>query len=328
MSQIPSPLPVARLRPDFRRTIRPARTIPLRRWRARRCAASKPGRESLTTAAIVQINQDAGPPGPAAARPATDHPAAPPLSYAAQIASLARQMERLRAENRRLSRKVQAQSESAGLACLQVICTLMEARDKHYLGHAERVARLARHLGALSRCSAPELDTLEWAGRLHDIGKLGVPEAVLNKPGPLTPEEFERIQRHPQIGYDIVRLVPSLHRTLDAILHHHENHDGSGYPAGLAGAAIPRLAQILHIADVFDALTSARPYRRSMSPDAALRLLEADAGRLTAPDLTETFVRSLRQLLSGDPREFFRRFTIPASGAVGRTTGPRAFQVI
>ena len=176
---------------------------------------------------------------------------------------------------------------------LLTLATIIEARDPYMSGHSQRTgwmaARLARRIGL----GEPDVETLYLAGILHDIGKLGVPEAVLNKPGPLSPAEMELIQRHPRIGCEMLRPVAWLAPVLPAVLHHHEDFDGSGYPEGLRGGQIPLAARILRIVDIYDALTSPRPYRAALSPRAACCVLLAGSGTITDPTLTRDFLTLL-----------------------------------
>jgi HD-GYP domain-containing protein (c-di-GMP phosphodiesterase class II) len=182
---------------------------------------------------------------------------------------------------------------------VRALANTLEARDRYTSGHSQRVARLARLTGAALGLDAGRLRTLEWAGMLHDVGKLGVPEAILNKPGRLNPGEWELVRRHPALSYDVVRPVRSLAPILDGVLHHHENYDGSGYPAGLAGDAIPLAARIIHVVDIFDALTSPRAYRDALPFDAALRELRAGAGWITDPYVTHIFLDALARCRDG-----------------------------
>ncbi len=198
--------------------------------------------------------------------------------------------------------------EQASFATVRALTSVMDARDSYTCGHSERVGWLARLTGEALRLPDSDLQTLEWSGVLHDVGKLGVPETILNKPGPLTTDEFERIKQHPRLSYEILRTVPSLQPTLEAVLYHHENHDGSGYPVGLAGEQIPLLARILHIVDIFDALTSARPYRGRMLLDDAFQALRRESARATDPHLTTVFIRAFSDYARCEPADFAQRF--------------------
>ena len=194
---------------------------------------------------------------------------------------------------------------------LETVCTLVnaiDAKDNYTSSHSERVGWLARLAGEALGLPRPRLQVLEWAGLLHDVGKIGIPEQVLNKPGPLSADELELMRRHARIGYDVLKPVAQFRPVLKAVLHHHENHDGSGYPDGLTGDQIPLEARLIHIVDIFDALTTDRPYRRGYPLASAYELLNAGAGRATAPDLTRLFIDALRQFAAREPNEFRARF--------------------
>lgn len=163
-----------------------------------------------------------------------------------------------------------------------VLCTLarsIEAKDPYTEGHCERLATAAVALGRALGLPAEDLKALHRGGFLHDLGKVGIPEAILLKPGPLTPDERGTLQRHPVIGEAICRPLRSLAAVLPIIRHHHERPDGSGYPDRLSGDAIPQTARIMQVVDVYDALTSDRPYRSALSPEAAQETLNAEARR-------------------------------------------------
>lgn len=159
----------------------------------------------------------------------------------------------------------------------------IEAKDPYTQGHAERVASLAVALGRRMNLSSEELEALRYAGFLHDIGKIGTPRSILNKPGKLDDEEFKVVQSHPVVGHSIVMpLQQILGRAVDAIRHHHERLDGSGYPDKLVEAQIPLNARIMAVADVYDALTTDRPYRTQMPKEKAISIIRNDcaAGKL------------------------------------------------
>lgn len=161
-----------------------------------------------------------------------------------------------------------------------VLCTLglsIEAKDPYTEGHCERLADSAVVLGRLLGVSEEDLSALRRGGYLHDLGKVAVPDTILLKPGPLTSEERGIMRRHPVVGEAICRPLRSLQAVWPIIRHHHERQDGSGYPDGLQGAAIPLTARILQVVDVFDALTSGRPYRPALPHPTALQTLEAEA---------------------------------------------------
>jgi putative two-component system response regulator len=166
-------------------------------------------------------------------------------------------------------------------AAFMTLALTIEARDPLTNGHCERLARHAVRLGRTLGFSDEDLDSLHRGGYLHDVGKVGVPDAILLKPGPLTAAEFAAMQRHPEIGDTLCAPLQSLRSVRPIILCHHERIDGSGYPQGLRGDDVPLLAQVVGIVDVYDALTSQRPYRAALRPEEAVRHLvrEADEGR-------------------------------------------------
>ncbi|MFB3817160.1 MAG: HD-GYP domain-containing protein [Candidatus Methylomirabilales bacterium] len=163
-----------------------------------------------------------------------------------------------------------------------VLCTLgrsIEGKDAYTEGHCERLAAMALPLGGQLGLAEPELRGLRLGAFLHDLGKVAVPDAILLKAGPLSPEERRIVEHHPVRGEEICRPLRSLQHVLPIIRHHHERWDGGGYPDGLAGSAIPLTARILQILDIFDALTTARPYRQPMAPAEAVQVLETEARR-------------------------------------------------
>jgi HD-GYP domain-containing protein (c-di-GMP phosphodiesterase class II) len=171
----------------------------------------------------------------------------------------------------------------------------LEAKDKYTRGHSARVAQYSTMLARDMGCSEVEIQRVEQAALLHDLGKLAIPDAILNKPGKLTPREFAIIKDHPVRGCAIIQAVETLQDKIPGILHHHEWVDGSGYPMQLAGEDIPLDARILAVADVFDALTSPRAYHRPLSRAEALDYLRAAAGRHLDARCVETFVTSIER---------------------------------
>jgi putative two-component system response regulator len=172
--------------------------------------------------------------------------------------------------------------DSAEAAFVTLALTI-EARDPSTNGHCERLARHAVRLGRALSLGSEDLDALHRGGYLHDVGKIGVPDAILLKPGPLTPEEFALMKRHPEIGDSLCAPLQSLRRVRPIVMCHHERLDGSGYPFGLKEDEVPLLAQIVGIVDVFDALTSVRPYRVALTPEETGRYLrhQAQAGKFS-----------------------------------------------
>lgn len=190
-----------------------------------------------------------------------------------------------------LLRSELATQRQALLASLLVSAWMVEARAPYTGGHLWRVARMARAL-ALESGSAPrEASRIAMAGFLHDLGKVGIPDAILRKPGRLSDEEFATIRTHPRIGARMLSGHPLATLVVAVIHHHHEMPDGRGYPMGLAGENIPHDARLVGICDAFDAMTSTRPYRTGMPIDKALDIIEAEPGRQFDRELGAVFVR-------------------------------------
>jgi putative two-component system response regulator len=160
--------------------------------------------------------------------------------------------------------------------------------------HSQRVGAIARAIGMELGLPDADLEVVHWAGLLHDLGKLAVPEQILSKRGPLTPEEWAKVQRHPSVGSDLLRTIsPGLDPVAAAVRAHHERWDGSGYPDGLAGTEIPLGGRIVAVADVYDALTHPRAYRpNAYTRAAAIEHLTTNAGRHFDPDVVEAFRRT------------------------------------
>jgi hypothetical protein len=160
--------------------------------------------------------------------------------------------------------------EQAHVEFLETLVKAIEARDEYTRGHSDRVCQYALAMGQRLMLTESSLVQLRTAARLHDIGKIGIPDAILRKPARLTEEEWTIVRRHPAIAAEMLSEASVVVPAIEAIRRHHERLDGSGYPGGLKGAAIHLLARIIGVADAFDAMTSARPYRQAMSPAAAL----------------------------------------------------------
>ena len=184
------------------------------------------------------------------------------------------------------------------LSTIEALALAIDAKDQTAPNHIRRVQAYAVGLAREAGMGRAEIQAVQTAALLHDIGKLAVPEHILAKPGPLTPEEFQKVRIHPQVGAGIISEVRFPYPVAPLILSHHERWDGRGYPAGLRENEIPLGARILALVDYFDALTSERPYHAAMSVDGAVSLLQQEAGKALDPQLVETFVRVLPRLRS------------------------------
>lgn len=178
---------------------------------------------------------------------------------------------------------------------LKALVAALDAREHQTEQHSHRVAELAGRIGRRLRLDSRSLTVLREAAVLHDVGKIGVPDQMLLKPGPLTDEERRIMQRHAEMGYEILSAATHLREVAELVHAHHERFDGTGYPRGLAGQAIPLGARIFAIADVYDALTSDRPYRSAMAHDEAMRLIDEQNGRAFDPDVVAAFTAEIQQ---------------------------------
>jgi len=179
------------------------------------------------------------------------------------------------------------------LDTIRAITATIDAKDGYTHRHSERVAMLAKRLGAELKLSDEELSTIELAGLLHDVGKIAVPDAILNKAGRLTPEEFAEMKKHPVHGVRILENIQAgaVKAVLPGVRHHHEKWDGTGYPDGLRGDQIPLVARLLGVADFFDALTSPRAYRAAMPAEAVVGLISKEAGSHFESSLAQLVAR-------------------------------------
>jgi putative nucleotidyltransferase with HDIG domain len=187
------------------------------------------------------------------------------------------------------------------MGLLHSLTSAVDAKDAYTCGHSERVALLSRSLALEAGLNEQQVERIYMAGLLHDVGKIGVPEAVLQKTGKLTPEEFEQIKKHPEIGARILRDIKQVEDIIPGVMHHHERYDGKGYPAGLSGENIPLMGRIICLADCFDAMTSSRTYRKALPLEVALTEIRRCSGTQFDPVLSDAFLRlsidQLRELI-------------------------------
>ncbi len=180
--------------------------------------------------------------------------------------------------------------ERAMVDLVMGMVNVMEARDTYTGGHSLRVMQYALGLGRALGWTRAQLQVLEMGARLHDIGKIGIPDAILQKPGPLNNAEYREMQTHVVIGMRILDGVHSLASALPYVAYHHEHYNGKGYPHGLAGMAIPEEGRLLAVADAFDAITSARPYRPSRPPEDGVREIQAHRGTQFDPEMVDALL--------------------------------------
>ena len=191
-----------------------------------------------------------------------------------------------------VSQRQYAEMQSMLEGTVRSLASALDAKDSYTHGHSSRVADLATELANRLGLDHRSAEALQLAGILHDIGKIGIDDCVLKKPGKLTPEEFDQIKLHPVLGFEILKDIRPFRHILPAVRHHHEAWDGSGYPDGLAGTEIPRDAQILAVADAFDAMVSDRPYRKGMPLEKVRRIFEQGRGVQWAADVVDVLLES------------------------------------
>lgn len=179
------------------------------------------------------------------------------------------------------------------VATLEALINALEAKDRFLTGHSARVAAFAATVAQQFGMSDDEIEQVRMAGRLHDLGKIGVRESVLNKEGPLTPEEYEHVKEHVVVGSQILAPLVHLGPIVSFVRGHHEHWDGSGYPDGLKGDQIPLGARILCAAEIYDALTTARPYQPTMSPEQAVTRMRRLAGTVLDPSVLDAIAAAV-----------------------------------
>ena len=230
---------------------------------------------------------------------------------------------RFRAEQRRAE-----QLAELHLATIEALARAIDAKDGTAENHIRRVQLYATAVARELGMSDAETQAVRTAALLHDIGKLAVPEHILSKPGPLTAEEFQKVQAHPQVGADIIAAVPFPYPVAPLIQNHHERWDGRGYPRGLKGDDIPLGARILFLVDYFDALTSNRPYHEAMTFEAAVALIEQEAGKALDPRCVEAFVHVLPQVRNEAESADKERKSGPVDADVRTGDANRSIEVV
>jgi len=215
------------------------------------------------------------------------------LAFGGQIISNAELQERLRDMSMQVARALVA---------------AIDKKDHYTSGHSERVGLLTRITAEQLGIPGTEIQIMEWAGLLHDIGKIGIPEEILCKPGKLTPEEFDVIKKHPGMGYEILKPIASFELVVDGVLYHHEHPDGSGYPKGLTRDEIPMVARIIHVVDTFDALTSTRSYRQAFTMEKASEIIRAESGQRIDADVADAFFQAFDNYRCSEPEAFATAF--------------------
>ncbi|MFA5800942.1 MAG: HD domain-containing phosphohydrolase [Thermoleophilia bacterium] len=207
-----------------------------------------------------------------------------------------------------LEKKVQEQTEEIRetfLGAVMALAEALDAKDTYTNGHSKRVTEIAVTLATERGLASEAIDKIRFAGLVHDIGKIGVPEEILLKPGKLTNEEFDRIKEHSAAGEKILKPIIRDREILEMVRYHHERYSGGGYPEGRKKEDIPLGARIIAVADAFDAMTSNRPYREALSPEKARNQLLANKGSQFDPELVDLFIKAEENMpfcpISGSP---------------------------
>jgi diguanylate cyclase (GGDEF)-like protein/putative nucleotidyltransferase with HDIG domain len=192
-----------------------------------------------------------------------------------------------------------AESETQRIAISMIfaLAATVDAKDHYTYGHSRKVSQYAVTMAEAMNLPTERISVIRNAGLLHDIGKIGIPDSILNKEGTLDEQEWRQIKAHPELGVEILRYVAELSNSLPIILNHHEHYDGSGYPSGLSGEKIPLEARLLSVADAYDAMTSLRPYHNQRSPQDAIDELKRCAGTNFDPELVEIFCKIIQPLV-------------------------------
>jgi putative nucleotidyltransferase with HDIG domain len=188
-----------------------------------------------------------------------------------------------------------AELQQSFLQTIAALAAAVDAKDRYTGGHSQRTTKLAATIAEELGLSEEDIELTRYASLLHDVGKIGISERILSKPGPLDEKEWSQIHRHPALGADIVERAASLQKLGPIILYHHERYDGQGYPAGLSGEDIPLKARILAVADAYEAMTSERTYRPAMTVEQALATLRDGADKQWDGEVVEVLIRIIRE---------------------------------
>ena len=218
----------------------------------------------------------------------------PSLNTALSLLGMAGQVEELKNENKKISEQA-----------ARTILKALDAKDSYTFGHSMRVAYFSLVTGTEAQLSKDEMYELELSAIFHDIGKIGTPDAVLNKPSRLSEEEFQIMKQHPEKSWEILKEYPQFEKIAANARFHHERFDGKGYPLGLKGDDIPVAARIILIADTFDAMTSTRPYRKGLPYEVAFEELIQFSGTQFDPNLVRLFIEGMRKEALKGEEEFF-----------------------
>jgi HD-GYP domain-containing protein (c-di-GMP phosphodiesterase class II) len=231
------------------------------------------------------------------------------LDEAVMSVERALEIRRLRRENRdyqlNLEKKVKEQADKirgSFLSSLKALVRALEAKDEYTSGHSQRVAEISVAIAKELDMLEEEIERIRIAGLIHDIGKIGVREAILNKPDKLNDKEYEHVQTHPEVGENILVFVVEDNQILEMVEHHYERYDGRGYPGGLTGKQLPLGGRIPAVADAYDAMISGRPYREAMSVDSACDKIRQGMRIQFDPEIAEAFLRSMKKAgLAAEP---------------------------
>ncbi len=218
----------------------------------------------------------------------------PSLTTALSLLGMAGQVEQLKNENRQISEQA-----------AKIILKALDAKDSYTFGHSMRVAYFSLVTGTEAKLSSSEMYELELSAIFHDIGKIGTPDAVLNKPSRLSEAEFQIMKQHPEQSWEILKDYPQFEKIASNARFHHERFDGKGYPLGLKGEEIPLAARIILIADTFDAMTSTRPYRKGLPYEVAFDELIQFSGTQFDSNLVKMFISGMKQEALKNEEEFF-----------------------